>query len=62
MTTTKGWTVYFNSEVYVPNIPDYNISEENGYIPNADKWNEEVFVPNNLIITRIINGELLNDE
>lgn len=62
MTDTKGWTVYFNSEVYVPNIPDYNISEENGYVPNADKWNEEVFVPNNLIITRIINGELLNDE
>jgi hypothetical protein len=47
-----------------PEVPAVNvdITEENGYIPNASKWNEEKYVPNGLLITKIINGEMLNDE
>lgn len=57
----KGWTPYFNGEIYI--INPYDVSELNGYIPNASKWNEEVYIHHDLVITRITaKGEMLNDE
>jgi hypothetical protein len=57
----KGWTPYFNGDIYKTN--PYDVSEENGYIPDASKWNDEVYILNDLVITSITaKGEMLNDE
>lgn len=39
----------------------YDISEETGYCPDAEGWNTEVYVPNNLTITYITeDGTMMN--
>lgn len=61
----KGWTVYFNDTLYeYTNVGSpYDVSEANGYTPDASKWNKEIYIPNNLIITEITtNGEMINNE
>ena len=62
--TNKGWTVYFNAvkweqQEYGP----YDVVKKNGYIPDASSWNDEIYIPNNLIITEItLKGEMINNE
>lgn len=51
----KGWDIYVNQEKYVQG---YDVTEENGYIPDASKWNEDVYVPKkeSLKIVCVIDG------
>ena len=62
--TNKGWTVYFKGvnweqQEYGP----YDVVKKNGYIPDASKWNDEIYIPNNLIITEItVKGDMINNE
>lgn len=48
-----GYTFLSPSEV---NPVNYDISEANGYAPDASKWNKEIYVPNNLTIVSVVNG------
>lgn len=58
----KGWDVYFNDVKYRFKHT-YDVSEDNGYCPDGGLWNDEVYIPNDLVITRItVEGEMLNDE
>ncbi len=49
-----GYTFLVPSE-----IVNYDVSEANGYIPDASKWNEEIYTKlteKNIKIVRVING------
>ena len=70
----------WNENVYVPNdltitsVRDgygwddrFDVSEFNGYCPDAwksteENWNKDIYVANSLIINEIIDGEMLQDE
>ena len=42
--------------------PNYDVSEVNGYIPDASLWNDNIFVPYNLTITQITaDGTMTSD-
>jgi hypothetical protein len=66
----KCWDAYFNGVKYKyqGNKSPYDVSEANGWCPNAyksadDNWNTKIYKGKNLIITKITsNGEMLNDE
>lgn len=49
--TAAMWEVKGLRKITTP----YDISIANGYIPDASSWNRLVFIPNNLIITRVEN-------
>ena len=55
----KGWKVAFNT---LKSGFGYDITDENGYIPDASKWNEEMYTPNELTITSVSNGKCYNGE
>lgn len=65
----KGWNVYFNGilqiydERYEPEAIKCDITTESGYIPDASKWNEEIYIPNKkyIKIVRVIDGVAYND-
>ena len=65
----KGWNVYFNGvlqnydERYEPEAIKCDITTESGYIPDASKWNEEIYIPNKkyIKIVRVIDGISYND-
>lgn len=63
VTTDKGWTltVQWNgtktSNAYPePELPSYDITEDSDYIPDASKWNEEIYQTNNIKVVRIENN------
>lgn len=63
VTTDKGWTltVQWNgtktSNAYPePELPNYDITEDSDYIPDASNWNSEIYQANNLKIVRIENN------
>jgi hypothetical protein len=62
----RGWCCYLscaNGSYTVPNITNkYDVSEANGYIPDASKWHDEVYVPNDLTIIQVRNGIAYDDD
>ena len=60
----KGWDVYFNGTLYEW-ATTYDVSEANGYIPDASNWNDHILTPNmDILKISIVNekGEMLKDE
>ena len=58
----KGWIAYLNGVLFESNgggTTIYDVSEANGYIPNASAWNNEV--GRNLTITSVVNQEAFNN-
>ena len=62
--TNKGWTVYFKGVKWEQlEYGPYDVVKKLGYIPDASSWNDEIYIPNNLIITEItVKGEMINNE
>lgn len=61
---TGSWE-NFQAEGEVSVVSPYDISEANGYIPNANEWNNNVLRPNmNTLRISIVNeeGEMLNND
>lgn len=54
-THSSGWTIRLTSQSGF-NVMSYDVSEANGYIPDASNWNEEVYTPNNLTIVSVVDG------
>ena len=52
----KGWRVYFNNKLYISE----SLNEK--YVPDASKWNIEVFTPNSLTITSVIDENVYNED
>ena len=62
----KGWMFEIScsdGDYILPTSPtaNFDVSEANGYIPDASGWRYEVYEPNQLTITRVTNGEAFND-
>jgi hypothetical protein len=58
----KGWKLYYNNVEFTGTMADnpYEITADNGYIPDASKWYDKVYVPNSLTVTSVSNGYLMN--
>ena len=54
-THNSGWTIQLTSQSGF-NTLSYDVSEANGYIPDASKWNEELYVPYTPNIVSVVNG------
>lgn len=52
----RGWDVYVNGELQEVLVNPADIIEGSAYIPDASKWNEEVYTPNNLTIVSVVDG------
>jgi hypothetical protein len=54
----KGWTVYVNGNIYEGgNFTIYDISEANGYAPDASKWCNEILGPNSSTLGKLSKVE-----
>ena len=63
----KGWKLEVtcsDGDYILPTSPtaNFDVSEANGYIPDASKWHDEVYVPNDLTIIQVINGIAYDDD
>lgn len=61
-THSSGWTIRLTSQSgFSTSGNPYDVSEANGYIPDASTWNEQVYVPNNLTIVSVADGVAYDD-
>lgn len=54
--THNGWNVRLTSRTGFSLSSSYDVSEVNGYIPDASQWKSNVYTANNLNIVSVVDG------
>lgn len=54
--THNGWKVRLTSQTGFEIENPFDVSETNGYIPDASQWNTNVYAANNLNIVSVVDG------